>query len=283
MINYNTIVLSGGSLKCLAYIGCIKYFQENENFKNIKKIIGTSAGSILGLFIILDYKYNEIEDFFLNIVNDNDMVDLDILQCMDIFESYGLNNGDIINKLIEKILYTKLSITDITFNELSERIDKELVVCVSLVDSQKTEFFSLKNTPNLSIKLAIKASCSVPILFTPVNINNKLYVDGGIYNNFPINYDDIDKETTFGINIYNKKLSTDTFIQYLKCIIENMIKSKTDTNYDINDKNILTLYISDVDWINDKFKINLTKKIISFLVKKGYDEINNHFKSYKQV
>jgi NTE family protein len=39
----------------------------------------------------------------------------------------------------------------------------------------------------MSVRLAIRISISVPIVFTPVLYNNNYYVDGGVINNFPMN------------------------------------------------------------------------------------------------
>jgi predicted patatin/cPLA2 family phospholipase len=53
----------------------------------------------------------------------------------------------------------------------------------------------------MSVITAVRISCSIPVFFTPVLYNNCYYVDGGIKNNFPINY--CNKKTTLGLYIKN--------------------------------------------------------------------------------
>ena len=49
------------------------------------------------------------------------------------------------------------------------------------------EYCHVNTTPNLPIKYAIRASMSLPILWTPMQLfGDEKYVDGGVFNNFPI-------------------------------------------------------------------------------------------------
>ena len=47
-INIKHLVLSGGGLLGISYIGLIKYFEEKDYIKNIQSITGCSAGAIFG-------------------------------------------------------------------------------------------------------------------------------------------------------------------------------------------------------------------------------------------
>ena len=86
----------------------------------------------------------------------------------------------------------------------------------------------------MSIILAIRMSISIPIIFTPVNYKNNLYVDGGICNNFPINY--CNKKTTFGITLHKQsKLSTNNLYNYIQSIYQIIIKvNNTKNNFNKN-------------------------------------------------
>ena len=44
------LVFSGGGLKCICYIGVLKYLEE-VNLKNIKEVVATSGGAIFGLYL----------------------------------------------------------------------------------------------------------------------------------------------------------------------------------------------------------------------------------------
>lgn len=277
--NYDTLVLSGGSLKCISQIGCIKYLEENNMLNNIVNYVACSAGTIISLFLILNYTSDEIKDFFVKNLNDENIINIDPSQCVQILDTYGINDGKLINELIKRIIHKKLYIDDINFIELAKITGKNFVVCVSNILDKTSEYFSLENTPELSVITAIRTSCSIPILFNPVKINNKLYVDGGIYNNFPINYEKNNKNTTFGINIFNKNINTNTFTDYLKCIIDSITVNKTETFYDLNNPDILTMYINDVQWISlSELKIDFSEEQINSFINYGYEHIKRHFK-----
>ena len=48
---------------------------------------------------------------------------------------------------------------------------------------------------------AIRMSANIPLLFEDYKYYNKYYCDGGIINNFPIDYFDKDDNIIFGINL----------------------------------------------------------------------------------
>ena len=77
-----------------------------------------------------------------------------------------------------------------------------LVVCVANLSKEKSEYFNIDTMPNLSVATAIKFSCSVPVVYAPLTINDDVYMDGGLYNNFPIDYfKDTKLKDILGINI----------------------------------------------------------------------------------
>ena len=48
------------------------------------------------------------------------------------------------------------------------------------------------------------ASCSIPLVFKPVEINEKLYVDGGIMSNMAISPLDVDCDILIGVNVMSQ-------------------------------------------------------------------------------
>ena len=54
------------------------------------------------------------------------------------------------------------------------------------LDGIKPEtWFDHRNTPNVTIKKAVRASSSIPVIFQPVKIDGSTYVDGGTMSNVP--------------------------------------------------------------------------------------------------
>ena len=61
---YKRVVLSGGGIKGIGYIGVLKALHEKEIVKNIEVLVGTSIGGFFALLIILNYTPAHLEKIF---------------------------------------------------------------------------------------------------------------------------------------------------------------------------------------------------------------------------
>ena len=192
--------MSGGSIKGFAFIGALKYLEDNNhiNLSKINNYIGTSAGSMISFFLSLDYSLKEIEDFIMSF---NFKMLIPELNIENLLVNHGIDNGDKIMFVIMNFLKEKYDTYDITFEEHYNLTKKKLTIIGTNFTKNSEEVFNYINTPNMSVRLAIRISISIPILFTPVLYNSNYYVDGCIINNFPMNY--CNSETTLGLYIKN--------------------------------------------------------------------------------
>lgn len=279
MKKFRSLIVSGGSLKVLSALGVIKYLDENHknSIKSINAYVGTSAGAILSFFLCLDYTIKEIEEFLTTSMNDPELCEFDIAEVFDLLNNYGINSGNNIIKLAEKILYNKKKIYDINFMDFAKQTGKNFVVCVANLSKERDEFFSVDTTPWLSVITAIRVTCSLPVIFTPISIDGDIYVDGGIYNNFPIDYFDEDKlHDILGINIIFKEYQKcDNFVNYIRFMIYSIIEKINRKNTKILEDpshNIITLeFIAEESWIaTDSLKINFTTEKMYHYINLGY-------------
>lgn len=65
---------------------------------------------------------------------------------------------------------------------------KDLVITAVEKETGELTIFDARKTPYVEIALAARASASIPIVFEPVEIDGKKYVDGGYRDNIPQNY-----------------------------------------------------------------------------------------------
>lgn len=65
---------------------------------------------------------------------------------------------------------------------------KDLVITATQQETSELTIFNSFDTPNIEIALACRASASIPIVFEPVEIDGKKYVDGGYRDNTPTKY-----------------------------------------------------------------------------------------------
>lgn len=154
------LALGGGGTRGFAHVGVIQALEEAG--VRVHAISGTSAGSIVGSLLASGYNAAQI----LKIMKESKFIDLiKVSLPMD-----GFLSLDHLKKQLNHYIPA-------TFDEL----ELPLFVTVTNLLSGDVEYLSSGNVAS-----AVQASSSIPILFSPVTINNKIYVDGGLSNNVPI-------------------------------------------------------------------------------------------------
>ena len=158
-----TLVLSGGGARGFAHIGAIEEIESRGYI--INSIAGTSMGALIG-GVYATGKLNEFKKWAYNLDKQ------EIFKLIDFsFSNQGLIKGDRVLKTMKKFI-PDANIEDLKIKYTATAFDlaqnKEIVFRVgSLYD-------------------AIRASISIPTVFTPVIIGNSVLVDGGVVNNIPI-------------------------------------------------------------------------------------------------
>ena len=155
------LVLGGGGTRGFAHLGVIQALLDKG--VKIDAISGVSAGAIVGALFASGMNTKEI----METLKDNDLMDLASLQ----FPKKGLMG---LSKL-EDLIRSNLSTT--SFKEL----EIPFWVTVSNLNKGKVEYH---NSGDLVKK--VMASASIPILFSPIEIDGTTYVDGGLFDNLPV-------------------------------------------------------------------------------------------------
>ena len=264
------IVFSGAGLRIYTFLGFIKALNEHDLLKNIKNIIGTSSGSLIALLCILDFTYNEIEEIILKI-NVSNLKNINSDNIINFFKDYGVDDGKNFERIINIILRTKVKNENITFKELYEITNKRLIITATCVNTMGIEYFDYETTPDISIKKVLLMSISIPLIFKPVKIDNKYYVDGGLISHYPIDYFKDTKEETLGILVtssLNKFMEINNIKDYIynimSCSFINLIKNC----YNNNKENTVLVENNTVNFLD--FNIEYNTKIS--LIEEGYTE-----------
>ncbi len=161
MKKYNLgVVLSGGSVRGSAHLGFLKRLEELHHKPEI--IAGTSAGAMIGAFYAAGKSFEEILNFFKTtpLFRYNSINPLKI----------GIFDTDKYESVIKDFLPN-------TFEEL----EIPLVICATNVLNGQATYFSSGD-----LHRALLASCAIPLIFAPVEINGVPYIDGGVLDNFPV-------------------------------------------------------------------------------------------------
>ncbi len=142
----------------------------------------------------------------------------------EIFDHYGIDNGEPLMKLIRAISKQKLKNLDITFEELFILTKKTLIITGSDIRNNQIKYFCHEETPKMKVLDAIRITISYPIVFHPIIQDDSILVDGSVLNPYPIDYCKDVKEK-IGILLYEKNRSNniESFEDYLMAIINCMI------------------------------------------------------------
>lgn len=153
--------LGGGGTKGFVHLGALKALVEKGIRPDI--IAGTSAGSIVGAFIAAGKDPEEI----LELVKNNRFIDYAKVT----LPGGGFFTLDNFEKLMEKLLPAR------EFSDLK----LPFYAAATNLYTGKVEY--INEGPLIP---AVKASCAIPVLFSPVKLGEHLYADGGVLDNLPV-------------------------------------------------------------------------------------------------
>jgi predicted acylesterase/phospholipase RssA len=181
------LVFSGGAIVGFTYLGMLKYltFHKEIDMSKMKSFRGTSIGCIIATLLAMKYSCTDIEDYAVNL-NWLTMFDFNISTLIEALRVGGVFNKTTIIKLIKPFFLGKDFSIDITLQELYEYNPVDLYLySTNLTDFTLTEF-SHKTHPSMTVIDALYASCAIPVVFCPLQYENKVYIDGAIFLNYPL-------------------------------------------------------------------------------------------------
>ena len=155
------IVLSGGGTRGLAHVGVLRALEEHGIRPD--RVEGTSSGALVGALYAAGYSAPEMLEFFEQ-KNPFRLSKLAI-------NKPGIIDSDKVTSDFEE------TFPDNAFEALSRPLR---IVATEILSGKSVVFDSGPLIP------AILASCAVPMVFTPVEIDGRWFSDGAIVNNFPV-------------------------------------------------------------------------------------------------
>lgn len=187
------LVLSGGGAKGFAHIGVLKVIEE-AGIK-IDYIGGTSMGAVIGGLYATGYNAAQIDSIFRSTNFDELLNDFIPRSSKNFYEKrndelYALvlpfNNFKIgIPEALSKGMYNFNLLSRITRNVRHVKDFNQLPTPFLCIGTNiETGEQVLLNKGNLA--QAMLASAAFPSLFSPIEIDGALLVDGGVANNYPI-------------------------------------------------------------------------------------------------
>jgi|TARA_Y100000389_G_scaffold105330_1_gene102221 NTE family protein len=227
------IVISGGGLTLFTYYGVLKKSAENKiwDINNIKTIYGTSAGAILSVLLCLKYDWEISDNYIINRPWEK-VFNINMYLLFDIFQRKGLFDLSVIKESLKPLFLGKDIDLNITFEDFFHVTNIELHLFVTDLNEFETIDVSYKTHPKWKVIDIVYSSASVPVIFAPCIFENKCLIDGGIFNNSPVqpcidNGADAEKilSISYKENIHSKIEDEGTLLDYIIVLLNNLIKS----------------------------------------------------------
>jgi len=186
MEEYDTIVISGGSTKGMVSLGAIQYAFDNYLLKKVKTYVGTSSGAIICYLLIIGYTPIEIMVYICTNQILESMLEFDVVSMA---QGKGALSFNRLHEHLEKMTISKIGYLP-TIGDLRERYNKDLICVTYNITEDMSEYMAPDTHADFPCLTALRMSANLPLIFEKYRYGNSLYVDGGICDNFPINFAD---------------------------------------------------------------------------------------------
>lgn len=174
------LALGAGAARGLVHIGVLKTLHKHNIYPDY--IAGTSMGSVIGAFYSAGQSPEEIQEIAKQ-TNWKNMIDFTIPKS-------GLLKGELIETQIRKMVRNK------TFKQLNIPLG---IVCYNFTKNEKVVFYKG------DVAKAVRASISIPGIFTPTKIDGDEYIDGVVADPTPFDVvKEMGADIIIAVDLYNK-------------------------------------------------------------------------------
>jgi predicted acylesterase/phospholipase RssA len=264
------LVIPGGGPIGLKALGALQYLEQNGfwNIKEIETIYATSAGAIISVLLCLKFDWETINDYIIKRPW-NEAFKLGVDQIFEAYSKKGLfdkNLAEIFYKPFFNARDIPLEITLLEFYELS---NIEIHLFSLDINNFNLEDLSYITHPGLPLLTAVQMSSAIPILISPVCVNDKCYVDGGVVCNYPINQCIMRAENIHEIfGLRNKYIKNEdnivkeksTILEYVMNFISKLVNN---VSLRVEEQTVPNELIYDAELMNlSKIQLTLSSKEI---------------------
>jgi len=209
---YRNLVFKGGGVRGIAYMGALEVLDELGVLDNIERVAGTSSGAIAATLV--SFRHNAVNS--IDLFNTLDLQKVPQKAISDnghniillkntknytrLFERFGWYSSEYFHKWLRSIIAGQCRGNPrATFKDFQRMGFRDLHIVTSNISRHRAEIFSVENSPDVSVADAVRMSMSIPLFFEALQFDGKkfgkgdFYVDGGLFNNYPIHIFDQSK------------------------------------------------------------------------------------------
>lgn len=275
------VVLSGGGAKGVAHISALRAIEKAGI--PIDYICGTSMGSLIGGLYATGWSCDQLDSLvrhqdWLFLLTDRprpENLDLDTRRLQTIYplwhafshgrhnENAGFIRGLNLDRLFDQLLDGYLD--SISFDSLPIPF---ACVATDVVTNTEVDFRSGY------LKQALRASMSIPGVFSPVRMGDRVLVDGGLRNNYPADIArQMGADIIIGVTVQGDTLAADDITNALDVfmqVIDVNCKNKYNANIALSD---LVMHVD----VSGYSAASFTPSSIDTLLRRGEEEALRHW------
>lgn len=209
------LALGGGAMRGIAHVGILKALEDHDLKPDL--LTGTSMGA----FVAGLYAFGKTPEEIRDMVKELDLFDVSRFT----MSRFGLLSNEEIGKIFQK------HIGDAKIE------DSPMPLAIIAADISTGEKVIIKSG---KVSQAIMASACVPGLFIPVQMENRILVDGGIVENIPVStLKEMGAHLVVGVNLNNARRYkrpediVDVFFNAFEIAIDTTTRIQTDEDADV--------------------------------------------------
>jgi NTE family protein len=219
-----TLVLSGGGLKGLAHIGVLRALEERRLTPGL--VVGSSMGSLVAAAWAAGMPLQEMTERALAVRRRDIFQVAHVDMALKRMRSPAVYRREPLDFLIESLVGSR------TFEDL----ERSLVINTVELNTGMQTFWGLPGLRNVRVADAVFASCALPGIFPPREIDGRWYVDGAVIENLPAQVAashgegpvmavDVGATTTLKANVQDEGFAA-TYVRGLEIVMQTMMESR---------------------------------------------------------
>jgi len=202
---YHNLVFKGGGVRGIAYMGALEVLEEKGILDRIERVAGTSSGAIAATIISFGLNVEDSLRIFNTLdlekvpqrwANGNGSKFVNLIASENyyrLFENFGWYSSQYFHTWLTEIIADQFGGNGkATFRDFQTKGLRDIHIIASNISRHRSEDFSYFTTPDTPVADAVRLSMSIPLYFEALRYDGRsfgsgdYYVDGGLYNNYPI-------------------------------------------------------------------------------------------------
>jgi NTE family protein len=266
MESYDTLILSGNSTNALVTLGALQYLIDKGRIGEVKNYVGTSSGAILSVLLVIGYQPIEILTHLCVEKIYKKMVQFNISNML--LMGKPLMNFEPIKNSLEQLIIDKIG--HMPSMKSVESSGRRLFFATYNLTDDCREYISSDTYPDLPVINGIHMSSNFPFVFDPYVFENKAYLDGGIVDNFAVEFGQKIGENCLGVMTINPRRKYDPHdfgtLEFMWLLFQTFIETVTSDKIERTKCDIIKL-----DCASNFFNFNSNNKELINMFDKGYD------------